>query len=113
MYPAPLLPFIEGASGLHSHTVKVAKSQGWDRLSNGERLTEAENAALDVLVTPDKNTRYQQNFAGRRIAIVVIGHAQWPVLRRPVLRQHVQLVLEAVNAATPGSYTEVEIPHRP
>ena len=108
MYPAPLLPFIEGASGLHSHTVTVAKSQGRDRLSNGELLTEAKNAALDVLVTPDKNMRYQQNFAGRRIAIVVIGHAQWPVLRRPV-----QLVLEAVNAATPGSYTEVEIPHRP
>jgi len=28
----------------------------------------------------------------------------------PVLRLHVERVVIAVNAATPGSYTEVEIP---
>jgi hypothetical protein len=39
------------------------------------------------------------------VAIVVLGNAQWPVLRR-----HVERVVAAVNAATPGSYTEVEIP---
>ncbi len=99
--PAPLLPFIEG------HTVKIAKAQGWDRLTNGALLIAAENAGFEVLITPDKRMRYQQNLTGRKIAIVVIGHAQWPVLRH-----HVELVIQAVNAATPGGYTEVDIPYR-
>ena len=56
-------------------------------------------------MTADKNIRYQQNLAGRRISIMVLGNAQWPVLRR-----YVDRVVVAVNAATPGSYTEIPIP---
>jgi hypothetical protein len=78
---------------------------GWDRLSNGELLTAAEQAGFELLLTTDKNIRYQQNLTGRKIAIVVLGTSQWPVLRL-----HVQQVVAAVNAATPGSYTEVDIP---
>jgi len=49
--------------------------------------------------------RYQQNLQGRKIAFVVLGNQQWPTLRR-----YVERVVAAVNAATPGSYAEVEIP---
>jgi hypothetical protein len=91
---------------LAGHTVKEAKAQGWDRLSNGELLAEAENAGFEVLVTPDKNIRHQQNLARRRIAIVVLGNPLWPMLRL-----HADLVVAAVNTATPGSYTEVAIPN--
>jgi len=70
-------------------------------------LTAAEDAGFDILLTTDKNMRYQQNLAGRKIAIVVLGQQQWPQLR-----PHVQHVVEAVNAATPGSYAEVEIPFK-
>lgn len=49
--------------------------------------------------------RYQQNLAGRKIAFVVIGNQQWPTLRR-----YVDRVVAAVNAATPGSFAEVDIP---
>jgi hypothetical protein len=70
-------------------------------------LTAAEDAGFDILLTTDKNMRYQQNLAGRKIAIVVLGQQQWPQLR-----PHVQRVVEAVNAATPGSYAEVEIPFK-
>ena len=72
---------------------------------NGDLLTAAEAAGFDVLITTDKNMRHQQNLTGRTIAIVVLGKPQWPILRL-----HVALVVAAVNAATPGSYTEVEIP---
>jgi hypothetical protein len=41
--------------------------------------------------------------AGRTIAVVVIGVQQWPALQ-----PHVALVVAAVNAATPGSFTEVD-----
>jgi len=49
--------------------------------------------------------RYQQNLEGRKIAFVVLGNQQ-----RPTLRRYVDRVVAAVNAATPGSYSEVEIP---
>jgi len=90
---------------LEGHIVKRAQELGWDRLTNGELLTQAEKAGFEVLVTPDKNIRYQQNLASRKIAIVVIGNPRWPILRL-----HAEVVVSAVNAAAPGSYTEVEIP---
>jgi len=96
----PIRPYLEG------HTVRTAAQQGWDKLSNGDLLTAAEEAGFDILVTTDRNMRYQQNLAGRKIAAVVLGRQQWPRLRR-----HIQRVVEAVNAATPGSFAEVEIPY--
>jgi len=80
---------------------------GWDRLTNGELLTAAEEAGFQLLLTTDKNIRYQQNLKGRKIAIIVIGNPQWPVLRL-----HVQRVVAAVIAARAGSYAEVDIPPR-
>ncbi len=96
--PAPLILFLAG------HTVTKAKDQGWDRLGNGELLTVAEEAGFDLLLTADKNIRYQQNLEGRRIALVVLSTPQWPVVKL-----HVAEILAAVNDATPGSYVEVEI----
>jgi predicted nuclease of predicted toxin-antitoxin system len=97
--PAPL------RKRLGAHEVKEAVELGWDRLSNGELLAEAERAGFEVIITADKNIQYQQNLKGRKIALVVLGNAQWPILRL-----HVELVVRAVNAAVPGSYNEVEIP---
>ena len=99
--PVPIRPFLK------EHTVQTTPERGWDTLENGELLTAAEAAGFDVLVTPDKNIRYQQNLALRTIALIVLGNPQWPVLRL-----HVQRVVAAVNAARPGSYTEVQIPER-
>jgi hypothetical protein len=90
---------------LVDHTVIQAKARGWDRLSNGKLLQAAEEAGFDVLLTTDKNIRYQQNLEGRSMAIVVLGNPQ-----RPAVHRHMDRVVAAVNAATPGSYTEVEIP---
>ena len=90
---------------LTGHSITRTQDLGWDRLSNGELLTAAEQAGFALLLTTDKNIRYQQNLAGRTIAILVLGTSQWPVLRL-----HVQRIADAVNAVTPGSYTEVVIP---
>ncbi|MBL8179678.1 MAG: hypothetical protein JNK48_33680 [Bryobacterales bacterium] len=90
---------------MKGHLVVEAMERGWDRLVNGDLLAEVEAAGFDILVTTDKNMRHQQNLKGRRIALVVLGNQQWPALRR-----YVDRVVAAVNAATPGSYCEVEIP---
>jgi hypothetical protein len=73
--PVPSRSFLKG------HTVRTAAQQGWSRLTNGELLASAEAAGFEVLLTTDKNIRYQQNLSGRKIAIVVIGNAQRPELR--------------------------------
>src|SRR5271166_5969951 len=90
---------------LPGHSVTRAKDRGWDRLSNGDLLAEAERAGFDVLLTADKNMRYQQNLRGRRIALVVLSTPQWPVVRL-----HMERIAAAVNAVTPGSYIEVDLP---
>jgi hypothetical protein len=99
--PAPLRYALKG------HTVVEAIERGWDRLVNGELIAAAEAAGFELLLTTDKNIRYQQNLTGRKIAFVVIGNQQWPTLRR-----HIEKVVAAVNAATPGSYVEVDIPFK-
>ena len=93
------------ASLLSAHEVRTVSHEGWDMLKNGELLSAAEAAGFGVLLTTDKNIRYQQNLSERRIAIVVLGQQQWPRLR-----EHLGVVVEAINAATPGSYVEVEVP---
>ena len=90
---------------LPGHTVVKAKDRGWDTLTNGDVLVEAERAGSDVLLTADKNMRYQQNLKGRRMALVVLSTPQWPVVRL-----HLGRIAAAVNAVTPGSYIEVVMP---
>src|ERR1035437_5879244 len=87
---------------LPGHTVTKAKDRGWDKLTNGELLAEAEGAGFDVLLTADKNMRYQQNLTGRRIALVVLSTPQWPRVRL-----HLDIIAAAVNAATPGSFAVI------
>jgi hypothetical protein len=97
--PIPIRPYLEG------HDVRTAAQQGWDTLKNGELLAAAEADGFDVLLTTDKNMPYQQNLAGRKIAVVVLGLQQWPSLR-----PNVGLVVEALKAAIPGNYTVIEFP---
>ncbi len=97
--PVPIRNFLIG------HMVSTAAQQHWDTLKNGDLLTAAELAGFEVFLTTDKNMRYQQNMAGRSIAVVVIGLQQWPALQ-----PHVALIVAAVNAAMPGAFVEVDIP---
>jgi hypothetical protein len=93
------------ARWLQGHTVVEAIARGWDRLANGALLKAAEEAGFDLLLSTGKNIRYQQNLTGRRIAIVVLGNST-----RPVVHRYIDRVINAVNAAMPGSFAEVEIP---
>src|SRR5580704_8272756 len=95
------------ARWLPGHTVVEAMARGWDRLTNGELLKVAEEAGFDLLLSTDKNIRYQQNLRGRRIAIVILGNSQ-----RPAVHRYIDRVVAAVNVTTPGSCVEVDIPLR-
>ena len=75
------------------------------RIRPRQLFTEAEAAGSDVVVTADKNLRYQRNLAGRKIAIVVLGKGRWSLIEL-----HAGQIVAGMNAATPGSYTEIDIP---
>ena len=96
--PAPL----RGA--LTADQVKTAYECGWSALRNGDLLTAAEHAGFDVFVTTDKNLRYQQNLAERRIAIVVLSTTSWPKIQTAL-----PSIDKVVSAATANSYVEVAI----
>ena len=93
------------ARALPAHTVIESRERGWHLLNNGDLLKAAEDAAFDVFITSDKNIRYQQDLANRKLALVVLSQGRWRLVR-----QRLGAIAAAVEAAAPGSYTEVEIP---
>lgn len=90
---------------LVEHEVSTAYECGWSTLKNGELLAAAEAHGFGLLVTTDKNLKYQQNLASRSIAVVVLGTTSWPRIRAAA-----EVVVTAIHSASPGMYTEVAIP---
>lgn len=84
--------------------VKTVYELAWNTLQNGALISQAEAAGFDVLVTTDKNWKYQQNLSQRRLAVVVLLSTSWPKIQAKV-----SAVVAAVEEATIGSYTEVTI----
>ncbi|HUA84220.1 MAG TPA: hypothetical protein VMB85_10205 [Bryobacteraceae bacterium] len=94
---------------LAGHEVHTVVEMGWpDQLENGELLKIGEQSGFDVMVTSDQNIRYQQNLAGRKLALVVLGSNIWPVVRK-----HGAAITASVGAATPGTYAFIEMPLPP
>ena len=92
---------------LSGHSVEEARMRGWDQFVNGELIAVAEHAGFEVMVTADKNIRYQQNLEMRKIALVVLENSQWPMVK-----QVAEKIAAAVNSARPGSYMEVNVPFK-
>jgi hypothetical protein len=92
---------------LTGHTVEEARARGWDQLVNGELIAAAEQAGFEVMVTADKNIRYQQNLEARKIALVVLEHPQWPMVKLAA-----ENIVAAINATQPGSYVEADVPFK-
>lgn len=92
---------------LTGHTVRTTRQEGWAAFANGDLLRVAEAAGFDVLLTTDNSLAYQQNLKGRKIAIVVLSRNRWRTVQRMIPK-----IVAAVDRATPGSYTIIEIPIR-
>ena len=90
---------------LVGHLVVTAFENGWSTLQNGALLAAAEAAGFEVLVTTDRNLRYQQDLRNRRIAIVVLSTTSWPRIQRAM-----PAVFEAVSSSVAGSFAEVPVP---
>lgn len=67
-------------------------------------IAAAGTAGLTVMVTADRNLRYQQNLAGRRLALVVLSTNRWDVIRASA-----DIVRRAVMAETRGGFVEIDL----
>jgi len=85
---------------LLGHDVRTASEMGLASIANGQLLDEAEKAGFEALVTSDQNFVFQQNLAGRNIAVVVLSTNTWPTIRAQP-----QSVRRAVANASPGTYS--------
>ena len=90
---------------LPADEVATVYERGWSALKNGELLDAAEADGFNVLVTTDRNLKYQQNLSSRRLAIVALSSTSWPRIRAAA-----ELVVSAVGVASAGDYSEVLIP---
>jgi hypothetical protein len=90
--PAPLRYWLRG------HQVETAYERGWAEVSNGELLGLVESAAFDLMITTDQSIRYQQDLAGRKLALVAINTNDWTHLRN-----WKSAVLDGLVRAAPGS----------
>jgi hypothetical protein len=97
--PKPLRHLLPGEE------IRTCHEEGWDTLTNGELLSAAEKAGFEILITADKNLRYQQNLTTRHISIVEL-----PTNRFSLLPFMVPALQQVLASATPGSYFEIPMP---
>ena len=90
---------------LESHDVWHVTQMGWDGLANGLLIAAAERKRFEILITADRNLRYQQNLERREIALVVLSTNHWDTVRA-----NSALVGEAVRRASRGGFEEVAFP---
>lgn len=87
---------------LQAHQVFTIQEMGWAGITNGALLAKA-NSEFDVLLTADKNLRYQQNLSGLTLAIVVL-----PSNRLSVVKSLVARLQAALPSLQRGEILELE-----
>ena len=88
---------------LAEHEIRTAQQLGWGRKKNGELLTLAETQ-FEVFVTTDQNLKYQQNLAGRKLAILVLSTNTLNILRAKYKE-----IAAAIASLQPGQYVELSL----
>jgi hypothetical protein len=90
-------------TALLPHDVSTTVYMGWGGLKNGSLLKTAEGAGFEVFVTCDKNLTDQQNIKVKMLGVVVLSAQNWDIISA-----HVDAILQAIEAAVPGSVQFVE-----
>jgi hypothetical protein len=83
-------------------SVSTAVEMGWEQLKNGELLNAAEAGGFEVLITADKNLRYQQDLVARRIALIEL-----PTNRLRLVANYATQVNAALTTIIPGAYVVI------
>ena len=89
---------------LAEFSISTVQEMGWTGLKNGELLALAERQ-FDVFITADQQLRYQQNLAGRRLAILVLPGNQVPMVSRLL-----PMIAQTLRDMAPGTFVELPLP---
>ena len=87
---------------LSSHIASTVQDMGWTGAKNGKLLSLAEGQ-FDVFLTADKNLRYQQNLAEKRLAVIVFPSNRLSVVK--TLQGRLDSTLSSVR---PGQVIELD-----
>jgi hypothetical protein len=90
---------------LADHEVRTVVEMGWAGKRNGELMQLLSTETFAVFLTTDQNLRYQQNFRGLRVAVVVLVAPTNRLDDLVPLMPHVRTILEAIQ---PGAVVEVQ-----
>lgn len=86
---------------LSEHEPNTVMEMGWTGIRNSQLLARAEST-FDVLLTADKNLRYQQNLEGIRLAIIV-----FPSNRLGTIKDLAEPLKDALSRIEPGQVIEL------
>ena len=89
---------------LGHHSCTNVQAQSWGGIKNGELLQRAE-AEFDLFITSDQNIRYQQNLAGRNIAVLELSTNDIGRIEAAA-----SLIQAAVDGIQPNEFKQLEIP---
>ena len=89
---------------LANHSCASVQAQGWAGIKNGELLRLAETD-FDLFITSDQNIRYQQNLAGRKIAVLELSTND---IER--IEAAASIIQEAVEKIEPEQFKQLETP---
>ena len=76
-------------------------------MSNGDLLDIAEIEGYDLLITTDRRMRYQQNLAGRRLAVIALLSQSWPYTELSI-----EEIRTTITEVQPGELREIRISKR-
>jgi len=92
-------------NSLSGQDCQTARYAGLAGLKNGDLLTAAETKKFDVFLTVDKGIEYQQNLAGRNIAIIIFRTKS---NRLKDLLAHLSVCLAHIESIQPGQIVRIE-----
>ena len=88
------------------HEIYTVRDKGWNGKKNGELLQLMINENFEVLLTFDKNMKYQQNFKKFSIPVLVLNAPDNSYLTLTKLSPNIKSKLSSVLSAGP---TEIKL----
>jgi hypothetical protein len=86
---------------LTEHDAQTVQELGYSSYQNGELLRFAEGK-YDLFITADQNLRYQQNLAGRQLAILMLS-----TNKKSVVKTSEDKIVEAVQGIQASEFKEL------
>jgi hypothetical protein len=88
---------------LDTLSISTVEEMGWRGIKNGA-LLDLMAGEFQIIVTTDKNLRFQQNLIKRRICAVIL-----PTNRIRIVVKLLPKIEEALAAVTPGDFIELTL----